>query len=344
MTSDPELISFCQAAVEEFGGVAEAGDGWLTAFLSPGLAETLEMPEEVELGSEDNPLLYGSPFLDRLIDLTTGRIPLVFGRVEIPYLKKAGFEKLFDRQLTFQGASCEVQGRAETRSTYTDLTCHYLALSDERKEGLVRVGLAEKNGMVIPGLENNFENHSIQWYSQQEIPDHFSDTIEPVVSSGLHFARSMIRDQLEPFYQSMQRRLKRDTRNTREYYQALSREMEESLDRRQLNPEQQADRRAKIQELPREAERKIADLREKYKIEVTINLAAVRRLLVDVVSLQVRVSSRKLTRDVHLTWNPLTRALEPLACEQCGAGMHIVHPVPSRNSFRMICGVCLKRT
>ena len=154
----------------------------------------------------------------------------------------------------------------------------------------------------------------------------------------------MIRNQLEPIYQSMQRRLKRDTRNSREYYQALSREMEESMDRRQLSPEQQADRRAKIQELPREAEQKIADLQEQYKIEVTINLAAAQRLLVDVVSLQVRVSYRKLTRDVHLTWNPLTRALEPPACEQCGSGMHIVHPVPNRNSFRMICGACLKST
>lgn len=341
MPPDPELSSFCQRALEEFGGLAEAEDSGLTAFLPPDLSRELDLPEEVTIGGQEYPLLYGSPVLDRLIGLATSRTPLVFGRIKIPYLKKAGFEKLLQESLFFQGVKTEVQSRAETRSTYLDLTCRYLALSDERKEGLIRLGVAEKTGIVIQGLENAFDNQELHYYARDKIPDHFPEHIDQPLASGLQWSKARIGRDLEPFYQSMQRRLKRDVRNTREYYQALAQEMEESLARPNLSPEQKQDRESKIRELPEEAERKVRDLQEKYKIKVKIRIAAMLRLLVDVVQLQVRVVHRKLRRDIHVTWNPLTRALEPLACEQCGSGMHTVHPVNYKSGFRLVCGECL---
>ncbi len=341
MTPDPELTSFCRTAIEEFGGLAEAEDNALTAFLPPDLSRELDLPEEVAIGGEEYPLLYGSPVLDRLIALTTREIPLVFGRIKIPYLKKAGFERLLQEELSFQGAKTEVQSRAETRSSYMDLTCRYLALSDERKEGLIRVGVAEKPGIVVEGLENSFGKQEVDYYPRNKIPAHFPGDIARAGSNGLQWAKARIGAELEPFYQSMQRRLKRDARNTREYYDALAREMEESLARRSLSPDQRRDRESKIRELPEEAERKVKDLKEKYKIEVDVRIAALVRLLVDVVQLQVRVVYRKLKREIPVTWNPLLKALEPLVCEECQRAMRIVHPLDYKSGFRLVCGECL---
>ena len=92
MTSDQELLSFAAQVVEKFGGVAEREGDQLMAILPQDLARSVELPEETVLGGETLPLLYGSPVLDRFIQVTTQRIPLVFGRIEMPYLKKAGFE------------------------------------------------------------------------------------------------------------------------------------------------------------------------------------------------------------------------------------------------------------
>ena len=341
MTPDPELTSFCRTAIEEFGGLAEAEEQGLTAFLPPDLSRELDLPEEAAIGGEEYPLLYGSPVLDRLVDLTTRETPLVYGRITFPYLKKAGFERLLQESLSFQGAKTEVLSRAETRSSYMDLTCRYLALSDERKEGLIQVGVAEKSGIVIPGLENCFGNQEVEYYPRNRIPPHFPSDIDQAAAAGLNWARARIRAELDPFYQSMQRRLKRDVRNTREYYEALAREMEESLQHRNLSPDQRRDRESKIRELPEEAERKVKDLKAKYRIEVDVRIAALVRYLVDVVQLQVRVVYRKLRRDIHVTWNPLHKALDPVVCEQCKRGMRIVHPVDYKSGFRLVCGECL---
>ncbi|MCF8104035.1 MAG: hypothetical protein K9K64_01005 [Desulfohalobiaceae bacterium] len=184
-------------------------------------------------------------------------------------------------------------------------------------------------------------NQEVEYDPRNRIPPHFQSNIDQAAASGLNWAKTRIREELDPFYQSMQRRLKRDVRNTSEYYEALAREMEESLQHRNLSPDQRRDRESKIRELPAEAELKVKDLKAKYRIEVDVRIAALVRLLVDVVQLQVRVVYRKLKRDIHVTWNPLLKDLEPLLCEQCNKAMRIVHPLDYKSGFRQVCGECL---
>lgn len=95
--SDPELLAFAGELIEKRGGLIESHPDRLLALLPPDLARTLELPEEVPLGSDSAPLLYGSPDLDRLIALATREVPVVYGQIEVPYLKKAGFEELVEK-------------------------------------------------------------------------------------------------------------------------------------------------------------------------------------------------------------------------------------------------------
>jgi len=55
------------------------------------------LPEEAPLGADDAPLLYGSPSLDRLIALATGEVPVAYGQIEVPYLKKAASRNSWEK-------------------------------------------------------------------------------------------------------------------------------------------------------------------------------------------------------------------------------------------------------
>jgi hypothetical protein len=149
---------------------------------------------------------------------------------------------------------------------------------------------------------------------------------------------------LKGFLAGMQRRLARDVRNTREYYQALAREMEAGLSHPLLTESQRRERQAKIAALPEELARKIADLEQKYQVRVTISAAAAMRFLVDVVHLLLELNFRRLSRSVRVIWNPLTGRLDPLVCEHCRGTMSRVHPTVRDTDIHLLCHPCSQKT
>ena len=338
--ADPELLSFSVQVLERHGGLVEQRGGHLFSLLPGPLARMLELPEEVQLGGEGFPLLYGSPVLDRLIHLVTRGVPVVYGQAEIPYLKKEGFDKLLEQDLRFQDGQIRPVNRAEARTTYMLLIAHYVALSDERKEGLVRLGIHEASGALIPELEEGLSNFSLQYFEPGQTPSHFPLRLGKTISSALQGARLQAESQLAEFFASMQRRLRRDVGNTREYYEALKREMEENLKNPNLAEGQCQERAAKIQALPREMKSKIADLEHKYQVQVTLTGCAALRLLVPVVQITVLLKYRKFQRDLPVVWNPLTRRLDPLVCENCQKTIRAITPRDQGSQVLLLCPSC----
>ena len=69
-----------------------------------------------------------------------------------------------------------------------------------------------------------------------------------------------------------------------------------------------------------ELRRKLAELDERYAIE-----ASVRPLIVictELPALEVRlvIQRKQAAREYSVYWNPLTKALDPIACAVCGRG------------------------
>ena len=341
--SDPELLSFAAAVLERQGSLIESAGERLLALMPPGLAQSLDLPEEIELGSEAAPLLYGSPLLDRLVGLATREVPVAYGQIEIPYLKKAGFDQLLERDLAFAGAQVRLTSRAEARATYMILFCHYVALSDERKEGLVALGLHEASGAVIPGLANQWEAGLPRFFPAGQVPSHFPIRLEAALAGALKSARTVVAAELRGFLAGMQRRLGRDVKNTREYYEAMSQEMEARLTHSNLAESQQLERKAKIAGLPAELARKIADLEQKYQVRVTVSASAALRFLVDVVHLLLELKFHRLTRSFRVVWNPLTRSLDPLVCENCRTTMPRAYPTPGDADLKLLCLACSQK-
>lgn len=341
--SDPELLAFAARVLERHGGLIEPGADGLLALMPPALAQDLEVPEETRFGSEAAPLLYGSPLLDRLVGLARREVPVAYAQVEVPYLKKAGFEQLLARDLAFAGGQVRVSSRAQTRTTYMILWCHYVALSDERKEGLVHLGVHEAGGAVIPGLADLWRDSRPRFYPAGKLPPLFGAHLETALDGALKSARTLVAADLKGFLASMQRRLRRDVKNTREYYQALAREMEAGLAHPLLTEAQRLERQAKIDALPAEVARKIADLEQKYQVRVTISPAAAVRLLVEVVQLLLELRWHRLSRSLSAIWNPLTQSLDPLVCDQCRTTTSHLHPTVRDGDLRLLCHPCSQK-
>ncbi|GLI34012.1 hypothetical protein [Desulforhabdus amnigena] len=342
-TADPELLSFAADVLEKSGGVIEQEGERLLVLLPAHLAQALDVPEEVRLGDEKMPLLYGSPLLDRLIALATRDIPVVYGQIELPYLKKAGFDQLIETDLTWVNAAVRVSSRAEARATYMVLVCHYVALSDERKEGLVQVGIHEGSGAAVEGLEEQWKDFHPVYFPAGRVPPHFPVHLDQALSRAMIHAREATQRELADFFSSMERRLHRDVKNTREYYEALKSEMEASLAHPNLTDMQRRERTEKIRELPLEMERKIRDLEQKYQVQVNVTARAATRLLVDVVQLMVEVKHRKLRRQIRLIWNPVTYRMDPLVCERCGATITTIHLEEKGSEIELLCFPCSRK-
>jgi len=340
--SDPELLSFAAQTLKRQGALVEVRSDRLLALLTQELGNHLGLPEEAVLGDENSPLIYGSPLLDSLVDLATKDVPVAYAQIELPYLKKAGFERLIGQDIVFLDGQVRVSNRAEARSTYMSIVCHYLAMSDERKEGLVQIGIHEGTGAFIPAFAEEWQEFKPVFFEPGKVPPHFPMHLESPLSTAMIKARSSAEEELADFFKSMERRLRRDIKSTREYYEALHKEMRSSLSHSNLTEQQQAERKTKIDDLPAEMERKIVDLEQKYKVDVSLTARAAIRFIIDVVQVFIELKFRKYQRSLRLIWNPVTRRLDPLVCERCCRTMTRVHPFAEGGAIKLLCHTCFQ--
>jgi hypothetical protein len=84
----PIIEESSSRVLEHYGGLVDHRDDHLLTLLPQEVAQAVGIPEEAQLGGLDYPLLYGSPFWDRLIQLATQGVPVLYGQIELPYLKK----------------------------------------------------------------------------------------------------------------------------------------------------------------------------------------------------------------------------------------------------------------
>jgi hypothetical protein len=334
------LTTFTANLIERYGGVVEERDGKVLSLLPADLAGLLELPEEAVIGGEEAPLIYGSPIVDRIIRIATDDVPVVYARAEVQYLKQAGFDTVLAKELQLAGVRSTIASRAETVANYLILVCHYVARSDERKEGLVQVAINERTCAHVLGMETLWRDFQVEPYPQGHIPPQFDSSPDKGLHQALQVAREVSATELQAFIEGMRRRLHRDVRSTREYYAALRHEMEAALARPNLSENLREKRLLKIESLPEELNAKIRDLEHKYSVTVEVTGRAVLRLLVPVVQLMMRLSYKKLKGTLSMIWNPITQRFDPCVCTQCGKAVRQLWPKEGKTGLKLVCKPC----
>jgi hypothetical protein len=338
------LERFIERFFEANGAAVEKHPGRLDALLPEHLAVRLKLPEYLQLKTgadveEKLAVHYGSPLLEKIVDAACDTVPLVDCRLDFDYIKRQRFEKLIQEQFIFYNSVGQVKSAAEVKTEYLVLTCRYLAQSDEQKEGLVTLVFNLETGASLSGMEKMFDR--VRKTFEKNSGSTFLDTekVKKVLIWVQRQAGPILGRELEPFQNSMNRRFQRDVANLEEYYEALKQEMQESLRRPGISDQLIADRKAKIDLIPDELERKKADLFKKYSIKVKLGLCGTMRIRTHAALILYQTRLGRKQKQLSMIYNPVTKSMEPLVCEGCGESifsirfcdrLHVLCPECSR--------------
>jgi hypothetical protein len=326
------------------------------------LQETLRAKEMMRFGfSNELPrgaerLSLESDWLERFGNVLDKRGRDVRFILDVPSYSLTDPERIIERGLTLQNAVYRLSKTQTAWTRYAVFLFHYTAISDEKREGIVPlcINLATKSTIDI--FVQDFVAAIINEESKPEkfvppdtkLPDDWDEKrLKKFVSRALP---SRVQSHLTQFLQGTQRRIGRDLARLYDYYSSLR---NEAWTRMQKGVKDSAREQLRIEAAARDYESKVVDLKQKYALNVEVELNQKFELIMPVQRIYLLVKRRKAERKIALDWNPLARKLEPPMCEWsfspttirvvCDDALHITIPeaqAPCRECGKEFCRLC----
>jgi hypothetical protein len=272
--------------------------------------------------------------------------------------------QVLDRALDLPNAVWRFRGMTATWTRCLILTFRYTAMSDDKREGLIWLGLNTGTGAIVTDLLPQLRSTLAQmtdWHA----PDPGtvlaagsgwdSRAIEPRLGA---LVDRQVRDEIEPFLRAMRRRLVRDRDRVHafhdELYRASGKRLAALSDAKGERVEADRQRETmRLQAIEREHRAKLDDLRRNYALRVTVEWVQALELYVPVQRLDVLIRRRKGERTIQLDWHPLVKTAEPPLCEAglgrgrvrlvCDDKLHLTEPegqAPCSSCGKAFCRAC----
>lgn len=356
---------FVAAVLEREGALVERIEPeGLEALLPAELAKQLQAAELLRagFGAELPPnaqrISLESDWLERfghLSDNRGQRMRVALTDRPVSFSNPGNPERLLEHSLAFSNAVYRFTGTMRAWTRYLVLLFRYTAMSDEKREGIVTVGLNLNQGSSIDGFADKLLRHAMDPDAMavvspatKELPADWSTArmrsyVNRVLPVRIH-------DHLHLFLQGMQWRLDRDLARVFEYYNGMRQESLEKLKNQKADSPRE---NLRIEATTREYHAKIADLKERYDLHVTVELCQTMEIISPVQRINLVIKRRKGERRIALDWNPLVREIEHLPCEWgytteavrivCDDALHLVSPAghaPCGDCKREYCRAC----
>ena len=257
--------------------------------------------------------------------------------VYVPLPPVSSPERILEHGLTLHNAVYRLVGTRPVWTRYVVPFFRYTAVSDEKRDGLLRLAINLSTGSVLDGAADAlavaaFELGPVAEASAppaERLPQMWEPArLEAFLRRGL---TERIRRQLGRFVEGMRRRQERDLARLHGYYGDLR---AESLARMRRPGADRERERLRLDAVAREYEAKVADLRQKYAMSVEVDCIQLLDLVMPVQRFDLLVKRRKGERRFHLDWNPLSSELDPPVCEYsytrepgrmvCDDALHVV--------------------
>lgn len=323
-----DLLQYARHLSEFLGGCVEARtDSVMEAVFPLDVARHLNLDEYYKFCLEPSPspgendliLNYNSSILEQL------GLPLkdkmVFSRIFIPdlYLKKAGFEELFTKRLSFVNSACKIIEIKPSVCSYLIFNFKYAALSEERKEGLASISINEHNSFLVNNLCAEFGKLFIDGTPSAPAASAIlpSEPLKVLFSTVSAAIEKNLKEELRDFRKSLNHRLEKDIKRLGDYFGAISKEINKKIAKKKAEHEDFNKERSKLSFTERELERKIFDQKARYQINVNLKLFSALRLIIPVVALNLLLRCKKNSRKINLVWNPILKELELPSCKKC---------------------------
>jgi hypothetical protein len=253
-------------------------------------------------------------------------------------------------------ATFRLLGVTPAWTRYLVFDFRFAAVSDEKREGVLRLGVNQATGampdalfeQITPWLDSEVGELALP---EGELPPAWDRcrVLDLVADALPHRLDAM----LAPFLKGLRRRLSRDQERLHAYHDDLRRE---AMLRLSGVPEDDPARRREEQRLAaigREYRSKIDDVGRQYAMRVTVAWVQTLELIMPVQRFEVQIRRRKAQRVIHLDWNPLARKLESPLCEfsraakpprlVCDDAIHLVTPAglaPCLTCAKPFCRAC----
>ena len=381
-----ELRDFVADLLERKGAVVEALDPDALEVLAPApLQKAMAWPELTRLGfgAERSPgaipIGLEDDWLDKFGALLAdeGRWSEREARPPAVVPAPGDPERLLERALDLPNAVWRFQGMTATWTRCLMLTFRYTALSDEKRDGLIRLGFNLGTGAVVnevlarlwPALAQMSDWRAPDPATRVAAGAGWSSADAPAQSAQAGL-RAMIearvrplldrqmRESMEPFLRAMRRRLERDRNRVHAYHDDLRGASLKRLGAlaRAEGDRAEADRRRetlRVEAIEQEYRAKLDDLRHNFALRVTVEWVQALDVYVPVHRLDVLIRRRKGERVVRLDWHPLVKMAEPPLCEAglgldrvrlvCDDKLHLTEPAgqaPCPSCGKPFCRAC----
>lgn len=326
------LLEFAYRLIEEHDGAVEWRESRDTfeALLSDdvqarlGLAEPLVVISPgAPLGAQTDgvPIGFGTELLDQAIPMAmeTGqsaavRMPAPSGRRQAD-LDPAG-------AFSFPNATFRTRGDHESWLDYWLWSFDVAADADERREEVHHVCVSSL-GAGCSGLAQTILDQAAEWEPLKVRPMEVAEgTLDRLFVTACDRALREIDGSLAGFRESVGRHHARDIGRIESYFQDMRTEMEDEIERRHLKGEDLEIRKEKMAQIEAEKTSKLAALKEKYRLRLTLRPVALLLARLPVRRCEILVKRRKGERLLSLVYNPLSRAFDPMVCEACGTDVY----------------------
>ena len=235
-------------------------------------------------------------------------------------------ERLLESALTLPNAVWRFQRMTECWTRCLILTFRYTAVSDEKREGLVRVGLNLGTGAVLDNVAARLRAVLAAQEDWQAPDAAVRAAAGPAWEAAQLEARirpllaHRVRQDLEPFLRAMRNRLERDRARVHAYHNDLRAATLKRLaalaaaigGKAEAERRRESLRAAAIESAYRA---KIDDLRHNYALHLTVEWVQTLELFLPVRRLEVMIRRRKRERLIQLDWHPTVRLTEPPPCD-----------------------------
>jgi hypothetical protein len=330
-------------------------NGSLEYIIPHSLSKILGIPEHGKLGFAYHPFdesvisaTYESEFfrsVDRLFS-GRGKMAKAVYSSQLPHIEK--ISKWVSEKIAFSNATFRLQKVDHQKIAYALIFFKYIALSDEKKEGIFSLLINEKNLSTFP-LNANL---TAFWEDMKEPEDILTrnEEISKALRTSFSAASLIVKEEFEPFIKSLERRLNRDVKRVFEYYETLKGEIQRAFEKkvfqRKDTPEEQNGEIKKIlseklDAVEGEKRWKIQDLVSKYALNIRIEPVCIIDIETESLVLWLEIRRRLSSRIFPLTYNPMLKKVDSLPCESCfyPRGTYYV----CDESLHILCTTCFRK-
>ena len=270
-------------------------------------------------------------------------------------------ERVLGHELALDNATFRLLGVTPAWTSYLILDFHYSAVSDDKRDGVLRLGVNQATG----ALPDAVLDAVAPWLEGDDVAQAGPDVADlppawhrqRVLDLVAHALPARLDTALAPFVKGLQRRLGREQDRLYDYhndlYRTASRRAAGLAEADPGRPREEL----RIAAIAREYQAKLDDITRQYAMRVTVAWTQTLVLEMPVQRFEVQIRRRKAERTILLDWNPLARRLESPVCEfsfsterprlACDDAVHLVAPAglgPCTGCGKPFCRACHRGT